>query len=753
MGSYFTEDEVFGSATARKAKPKPKKPAAKTPVSKPSTQAEAVAPSGTEAVARGALQGATIGFADELAGATAIMPDVDPLGSPIPSADEPAPSLSGAMEEYRRVRDESRAANEAAEEAHPKKFLAGQIAGGVATAPILPGGAVKGVLKAGGAGLGYGAVSGLGGSDADLTKGEFAKAAVDTGVGAGVGLGAGILGQGLIKGAGKLWRKIRGTDQAEKVAEKTVEQIGGARGPLAKETSTRLERAAALEEKWSGMLGGEKKSFFSAAEASGDPALALAESKARQMGGAVGAATQAERRSRLRNTAQVFDMYAREIAGNTDRLGKAEIGEQFGTVVQKHLDELRELRSGVAAKMFGEAERLTGDKKVVPMRQTAQALNKLVQELRNPLATSPDKALVSELRSLSDQIVKAADDGAPVDAVFRIQELQNALASWGKKAASGGQGIANDADSGTKRYVASQIFGALQRDLDNAANSGASRLGQAGEALVKARNAYREMSEEIANVSTEAIEKITKKVGTDSADTMTDRILGMSKQQIEGVFRVAQKADPDMANQMRAEMFQTLLERKGKPRPGAQELADLGVTELQPKGALGLLDRHWEKLQAAYAGNTKAKLALGEIAEGLRNLATGPGLEGSQTAPLAAEMARDAASAVASRAADTIAPGGSAAIQKLGGLVAKLTNSEQAAAKAVASPEGIQMYREALRLQLAAQHGKTPSDRSVGALMAAFSRLGLEETDDVLTAIRAKSPETAGPIAGARRER
>jgi hypothetical protein len=214
----------------------------------------------------------------------------------------------------------------------------------------------------------------------------------------------------------------------------------------------------------------------------------------------------------------------------------------------------------------------------------------------------------------------------------------------------------------------------------------------------------------------------------------------MSPQQIGGVFRVAEKADPALANQMRAEMFQTLLERAGKPRQSAQELADLGITKLQPGKALGLLDRHWEKMQAAYAGNPKARLALTEIAEGLRNLATGPGLEGSQTAPLVAESLRDLAGSTAARAVDALTPGGGTAVQALGKAVIKITRSEQAAMKAVSTPEGIQAYRDALRLQLAAQKGKKPSEQVAAALLVTFKRLGFlaeeEITDPKPAAVR-----------------
>lgn len=136
-------------------------------------------PSWAESLGRGALQGATLGFSDELAGVIeSVVTD----------------------KTYEQARDESRSKNKAAQEAHPWLYGGGELAGGAATA-LVPGlGAAGGLGKA----VATGAAAGLGSSDADLTKGEFGKAAVDTAVGGAAGLaahGAGKAIGGLVGGA------------------------------------------------------------------------------------------------------------------------------------------------------------------------------------------------------------------------------------------------------------------------------------------------------------------------------------------------------------------------------------------------------------------------------------------------------------------------------------------------------------------------------------------------------------------------
>ena len=134
----------------------------------------------TESFVRGAAQEATLGFADE---ATAALEAV-------------GKSLTGPekyLDVYRKAREESREAYKQAEEANPLTYLSGQVVGGIAPA-VATGGAGLGALglkqaakQSAIAGLKYGAGSGLGYSQADLTKGEVGEAALDVAKGGAMG--------------------------------------------------------------------------------------------------------------------------------------------------------------------------------------------------------------------------------------------------------------------------------------------------------------------------------------------------------------------------------------------------------------------------------------------------------------------------------------------------------------------------------------------------------------------------------------
>lgn len=158
-------------------------------------------PTWQKAMARGGLQGATLGYGDEGTGLItgAIQKTLNAL--PLSMADKVAGLLGAgdfapapAMDAYRFSRNTERLANAEAQKAHGGEYLGGNLIGGLATAPLLPGGGAKGWKQLAKTGAKLGAIGGFGMSDADLTTGElknYGRAALDTGIGTAVGAGLG----------------------------------------------------------------------------------------------------------------------------------------------------------------------------------------------------------------------------------------------------------------------------------------------------------------------------------------------------------------------------------------------------------------------------------------------------------------------------------------------------------------------------------------------------------------------------------
>ncbi|NJO18785.1 MAG: hypothetical protein HC838_00175 [Spirulinaceae cyanobacterium RM2_2_10] len=173
--------------------------------------------SGLESGIRGAVQGASFGFADEAIGALEAAKDW--------FSSDPA----GFMENYRKHRDESRANYKSAEEANPDTYMAGQFGGAIAPALLSGGsslGATVGSLAA------QGAVQGFGASKADLTQDDLYGAAIDTALGGAIGGTAGVIGKGLARIPFRKAASYVG-DKLADVAEKFAVKATGATGKQA----------------------------------------------------------------------------------------------------------------------------------------------------------------------------------------------------------------------------------------------------------------------------------------------------------------------------------------------------------------------------------------------------------------------------------------------------------------------------------------------------------------------------------------
>jgi len=183
-------------------------------------QALPTEPSMTESALRGAAQGASFGFADELTG----------MGESL-LTDKP----------YEQARDESRQAYKSAEDANPISSMAGNFAGGI----VVPGMAMgKGVAALAKAGAAYGGLSAIGSSDTDLTKPTVEKVKdVSTSAVENAALGAGLstlLGSAIPVIAGKV--KNRFTN--DKLGKEIIDTYNFAKQDASFNTPEFLEKQA-----------------------------------------------------------------------------------------------------------------------------------------------------------------------------------------------------------------------------------------------------------------------------------------------------------------------------------------------------------------------------------------------------------------------------------------------------------------------------------------------------------------------------
>lgn len=155
-----------------------------------------------ESAFQGALQGASMGFADEIEGAVR-------AGKQALTGPAKVQGLNDLMNSYQGYRDQARARAELAKKDNPLSFTGGEVAGSLASTAV-PGlgwaNAAKGATTAArlAAAAKAGAVIGAGTSTADLGKGEVQNLIEDTVQGAATGSAV----QGALSGAGAVAQGI-----------------------------------------------------------------------------------------------------------------------------------------------------------------------------------------------------------------------------------------------------------------------------------------------------------------------------------------------------------------------------------------------------------------------------------------------------------------------------------------------------------------------------------------------------------------
>lgn len=251
------------------------------------------------AALRGFGQGLTAEFGDELgaglqaglARAANALPEgaLDVLGIENRYQQDPA-------EVYRQAREENRRQLEADRQQHMKEALLSNVAGGTVLGLIAPGSGY-------GQAIGLGAASGLGTSEADLTRGDVRGAAADTAIGAGLGAAGKYVGDRIVSGAGRIGAPVRdyllrragaGKLAAAEIAEaqakdlvgKNVQQARSAAGSAASRARNVMENIEGIDipaENARRTVGEAREALYAQLDAV-DDALDSAIAKARAMG-------------------------------------------------------------------------------------------------------------------------------------------------------------------------------------------------------------------------------------------------------------------------------------------------------------------------------------------------------------------------------------------------------------------------------------------------------------------------------------
>ena len=666
-----------------------------------------------ETVGRMSREGITAGWGSELKGAAGA------VGQEVADWFTPGPGQP-FMENYRQIRDEDEARNELLRQRDPLLANTAQLGGALATG-IATGGLVAApatAMQAAGQGVAYGAAVGLGESKADLTQGDWGEtgeALADMGKGAVVG--------GVLAPVGHkiMQRMINGpvskTQKAVTQAAKKVDPSAPSGLGAGVSNVERFERGVEAESYGNRMLEApgqplaERPFKLTPSQKLGDPELYQAEANAQKYPDVLRVAEQQAKDQQLQVSA-ILEKQVDELAADPSKLSRGTVGKDVADGIDEVTKSIVTTRKVVTTPILDEAIALSqayGEQPNIPWPHGREVARRWFIEGKEALSPLSQERAADLVRLLKNNQIT-------------LKQMQGALSDYGDEAALSGK-IFADIDSAKGRRFASEMRGALLKDLDVLSKKD-TYTGAAGQRLKDFHSEYKKYSDQIDEIDTRVIKQILNVEAGGAAEAVTTKLMRAEPEEISFVVDVLSRSKPERVQQLRAQVLEDIAVSSGKRQRADKFSAEYGKSNLSYDKLDNFLYNGAGKIDALYSGDPKAQLAITELRELTQHLAYTPAQTRQQESSIASVAGEAAVRGVGWKA------GGIPAGTSTGMLnaIKSLINNEKNIAQALQTPEGIDLFNQALRLQL--RGGAAPVEE-MQAVISGLAQLGVGAAKNV----------------------
>jgi hypothetical protein len=440
----------------------------------------------------------------------------------------------------------------------------------------------------------------------------------------------------------------------------------------------------------------------------GSRELAVKESAARQIPGQNMNPAQAMRFKAVRGAEKNLNAIVGEIASDTSKIGKSEASG----VLTSALEDVQKkaigfLRDTAKIDYGAVSEKLGGT--ALDTTPTLEALDALIKTM--PANGSPAiSAIKNTMKALT-----SGKNGKEAAALF--EKIRAEQVYWGGMAHSDGT-IIQGLDNANARRIANEVHTAIGASLDMAEKNG---VGEGYDLLRKANANYKKNMQAVKDLAPDVIKNILKLEESGAGDLATKKLAGASETQIESVFAILEKDNPEAASQVRAQVIEDFLTKSGKPTRAMAGTPSERQTVLRPLSAYKALtdSDNASKINAMFRGKPKDMHALNEAREWLRRVSFGPNLENSQTPSLL--------TAAAGAAADMATNPTVSILKKIAGAIIR---NDKAFAENIARPGGLELFNSVMRAGDDIGRGQQISQATINKLLAQASSMGLVPEKD-----------------------
>lgn len=293
-----------------------------------------------------------------------------------------------------------------------------------------------------------------------------------------------------------------------------------------------------------------------------------------------------------------------------DRISKTSRGaDELGTAIESTVKQaavkLDTLRDAAASRDYGRVREIAGDQPVIKLDGFAGELRKIIDDFSNVAGADAQK-VVAQARQALGRITGTLEEGTPARTLETptgrpiklsgtpsvkgtlentISEAMRTRSFYGK-AARGGANVFEDISPNLNRDLAARLFGAVNRDFDNAALNADGKLKQA---LDTANANYRKFSQSIEYLEKSTLGKLVGddvadaalsgvKASTTAGETVIKKVMSAEPSSRKAAMEILTRWNPDLAKETRAFVLRDALEKAGSIPPSQKGASEVPIS-------------------------------------------------------------------------------------------------------------------------------------------------------------------------------
>jgi hypothetical protein len=303
------------------------------------------------------------------------------------------------------------------------------------------------------------------------------------------------------------------------------------------------------------------------------------------------------------------------------------LGNQILGTVQSAARKLADRRETVANRDYSMVREIAGDGKVIRLNNFSRELQKIIDDFSGVAGDDAEK-VVNKARATLSKITGTVQPGTPARTLETptgrpiklfgtpsvsgtldntIDEAMRTRSFYGK-AARGGANVFEGIASDLQRRLSARLFGAINNDFDDAANTVQGNLKQV---LQQANQNYKAASQSIEFLEKSALGKLVgddlvdaamsgTRMNTTSGEQIMQRIAGMHPSVRRNSIDIIRKWNPELAQDMRAQMLRDALDQAAAIPPSTKGASQIPISFNRFLSALGSEKVGFEKNLQSY---------------------------------------------------------------------------------------------------------------------------------------------------------